>query len=122
MAHTRRTIELNERWDISLNETGKIPVREGAIATAQDVANECRRFTMDTYFSYDVGIPHFDIELGHILPDALLRRTLRLATLRVDDVASILGIEIEDFNRETRTLTGNITFTVQDGEILSLSL
>lgn len=122
MAHTRRTIELNERWDISLNETGKIPIREGAIATAQDVANECRRFIMDTYFSYDIGVPHFDIELGHILPESLLRRALRLATLRVEDVANILDIEIEEFDRETRTLTGNITFTVQDGEILSLSI
>lgn len=122
MAHTTRTLELTPAWDIILTGTGKIAVRLDDIATAQDVANEVRRFVEDSYFDYDIGVPHFTIELGHALPEVILRSAVRSAARRVQDVAEIIDINVADFNRETRILTGDIRFKTQSGAVITLTL
>lgn len=122
MAHTTRTIYLSETWDIELWDSGNMRIREGEEATAQDVANECRRFVNDSYFGYDVGVPHFNIELGSTLPEALLRKAIRQAALRVEDVARILNIKIDTFDKETRTLYGTISFESKLGEQITINL
>lgn len=119
MPHTTRTLALDSNWDIYLTGTGKIALHDTAMATAQNVANEIRRFYHDTYFDYDLGIPHFDIELGHKLPAARLTSAIRDAALRVDDVAEILDITFDDVSRETRILTGEIAFTTISGMTLT---
>jgi hypothetical protein len=123
MAHTRHTLALDERWDLHLNEAGNIATTSGALATAQGVANECRLFTRDAYFEYDKGLPHKLIELGGKNPPRpLLRTMMRRAAFRVPDVAELLGIELEDFDRERRLLTGNISFKTVEGERVELAL
>lgn len=123
MAHTRRTLALNSDWDIYLSDTGQFKEYVGNWSTAQAVANECRRFLNDTYFDYDIGVPHFDIELGQPLPEAPFRNALRNAALRVDDVAEVIDVEIESFDKDTRVLTGNITFrTIESNEEINLVL
>lgn len=122
MPHTRRTIELSRTWDIDLTEAGRIPIRRDDIATAQDVANEIRRFVADTYFDHDIGIPHFNIELGHIPPDTILRSAIRAAARRVSDVVEIIDVSVDNFDPETRTLTGSITFRTTTTDALTLAL
>lgn len=116
MAHTTRTLELSADWDLTLSDAGKIEVREGAIATAQNVANEARRFRNDTYFDFDLGIPHFEIELGHALPEVIFISALRRAALRVEDVAEILDIVVYDVDTNTRLLSGEIAFRTISGQ------
>ena len=103
MAHQTRTLLLDVNWDVTLNNTGGIAVSTGPYATAQAVANEIRRFLNDSYFDYDLGIPHFEAELGRTLPESALRSFVRRAALRVGDVAEILNIELDDFDRESRS-------------------
>ena len=55
--HTRRTLTLTPKWDICLDPSGYIALTNGAIATAQNVANEARLFTNDAYFQQDKGTP-----------------------------------------------------------------
>lgn len=116
MSHTTRTLALTESWDLKLTATGRLALAEGAKATAQAVANEIRRFMFDSYFDYDLGIPHFATELGHTLPEAALRAYIRKAALRVDDVAEVTAIELDGYDRETRTLTGRVTFKTAAGQ------
>lgn len=116
MTHSTRTLALNEDWDIHLGRTGKLALAEGPLATAQAVANEIRRFTQDSYFDYDLGIPHYQTELGHRLPEAALRAYIRKAALRVADVAEVTAIELDDYDRETRKLTGRISFRTVSGQ------
>lgn len=122
MPHTTRTIRLSDSWDITTEGSGKIALYHDSIATAQSVANECRRFINDSYFDYDIGIPHFNIELGHVLPDSVLRSSLREAALRVSDVFEILDIDIDNIDREARLLTGSVTFKTISGEVIQLQL
>lgn len=114
MAHTRKTLALNDKWDLDLAGAG-LAVKHGAEATAQAVANECRLFTNDAYFIQDRGIPYFSIALGAEYSQEVFRAYLRRAALLVDDVLKILDIEIEDIDPVTRVVRGRIAFkTVGD--------
>jgi hypothetical protein len=126
MSHTVRTLELDRHWDCQLTDSGKIRVTQvEPLATAQAVANEARRFVNDSYFNYDIGVPHFDIELAHKYQSysvQMLRSFIRQAALRVEDVTEILSIELEDFDRTTRTITGIISFKTASGAKMTIGI
>ena len=114
--HTRHTLALDANWDLYLSQAGGIAVAAGAMATAQGVANECRLFTRDAYFEQDKGIPHKAVELGQKSPaPPLLRTLMRRQALRVPDVASVLGIEGEAFDRAARRLAGTLRSKTREG-------
>ena len=122
--HTRRTLSLNHKtWDIEIDDLGLIKITEGAMATAQNVANEARLFTKDAYFIQDRGIPYFATTLGHRTNDVVLRAYLRQAALSVPDVAEVLDITVTSFDKTTRKLSGDIRFRTlgdsDNGEIRS---
>jgi len=122
MAHTRKTLALNNSWDIGLDSTGRIQLSHGDYATAQNVANECRLFTNDAFFDADRGIPYFAIALGNTPRPSVLASRLREAALLVEDVARIRQVSIEDINAETREITGTIAFTTQGGQDYELDI
>jgi hypothetical protein len=115
--HTRRTLQLTEKWDLTLDSVGRLALSQGDYATAQNVANEARLFAEDAYFNQDQGIPHFVAGLGKkfVSNDAVLRAYLRRAARRVTAVKETLTIEVSRFNPETRELSGVIEFTTEEG-------
>ncbi|MDL2315521.1 hypothetical protein LJC59_00360 [Desulfovibrio sp. OttesenSCG-928-A18] len=115
MAHSRRTLQLDAGWDITLDGTGRIALARGDLATAQNVANEARLFTDDAYFIQDKGIPHFVVGLGGRVRASVLRSYLRRAALQVPDVREVLSVTIVDFDPKTRRLVGDIIFTSVEG-------
>jgi hypothetical protein len=122
MAHTRKTLLLNSQWDLCLDKAGRIAIAEGAYATAQNVANECRLFTNDACFETERGIPYYLIALGHKLSPSVLRARLRDAAELVEDVQAVTGVELESLDTETRRVTGEIQFTSREGEDASVEL
>ena len=122
MAHTRKTLLLNQQWDLTLDKSGRIAVAEGAYATAQAVANECRLFTDDSYFEPDRGIPYYLIALGRKLSPSVLRARLRDAAYLVEDVENVTDVVLESLDTETRKVTGEIQFTSKEGEDASVEL
>ena len=122
MAHTRKTLLLNGDWDLILDKSGRIAVAEGAYATAQNVANECRLFTQDAYFEPDRGIPYYLIALGRKLSPSVLRARLRDAAYLVEDVEDVTDVVLESLDTETRRVAGEIKFTSREGENASVEL
>ena len=122
MAHTRKTLLLDSNWDICLDKAGRIAVSDGAYATAQAVANECRLFTNDAYFEPSRGIPYYLVALGQRLSPSVLRARLRDAALLVDDVEDVTEVVLESLDTETRKVTGEIQFTSVEGENASVEL
>jgi hypothetical protein len=114
MAHTRRTLLLTKEWDLTLDGVGRIALAGDDYATAQNVANEARLFTEDAYFIQDKGIPHFLVDLGQRVNNAVLRSYLRRAALQVPDVKEVLSVEVVGFDPKARTLTGDIHFTTEE--------
>lgn len=115
MAHTRRTLLLTKKWDVTLDGVGRIATTADDYATAQNVANEARLFTEDAYFIQDKGTPYFVTALGQRANAAVVRSYLRRSALRVPDVKEVLSIRIDNIDSETRTLTGDIQFTTVEG-------
>lgn len=122
MAHTRKTLLLNETWDVQLTKSGRIAVAEGDYATAQNVANECRLFTEDAYFDQERGIPYFLLALGQKVPGSALRARIRSAALLVEDVAAVTDVTLDALNTDTRELTGEVRFTSREGTSVSVEL
>lgn len=113
MAHT---LLLDSQWDLTLDGSGNIATAVDAYAIAQNVANAVRLFTNDAYFDADRGIPHFDIELGHRPPMSILRTRILRAARAVEGVADA-SVE---FDRDERTLGGEITLTLTNGDTASV--
>lgn len=122
MAHTRKTLLLDSNWDLCLDKAGRIAIAEGAYATAQAVANECRLFTDDAYFEPGRGIPYYLIALGRKLSPSVLRARLRDAAMLVEDVEDVTEVVLESLDTETRRVTGEIQFTSREGENASVDL
>lgn len=122
MAHTRKTLMLDSKWDICLNKGGRIQLAEGGYATAQNVANECRLFTQDAYFEQERGIPYYLIALGHKASPSVLRARLRDAALLVEDVKEVTNIALDALDTESRRITGDIQFTSKEGENAAINL
>ena len=122
MSHTRKTLLLDENWDVQLTKSGRIAVSVGDYATAQNVANECRLFTQDAYFDQDRGIPYFLLALGQKVPGSALRARIRSAALLVEDVAVVTDVTLDTLNTDTRELTGEIRFTSREGTSVSVEL
>ena len=114
------TFRLNSDWDLMLDDGGNIATARDGYAIAQNVANAVRLFTKDAYFDQDKGIPHFDIELGHLPPISMLRAEIIRAAKTVEGVASA-SVEFDDFN-DDRTLSGEITITTTDGEVANVAI
>lgn len=108
MAHT---LFLDAQWDLTVDAGGGIATVSNAYAIAQNVANAVRLFTDDAYFDKDKGIPHFKIELGHKPPYSILRTRIIEAARAVDGVADATVT----FDRDERTLGGEILLTLTDG-------
>lgn len=115
MAHT---LLLDAQWDLTLDAGGNIATTTGPYAIAQNVANAVRLFTDDAYFDRDKGIPHFDVELGHKPPYAVLRSHIIRAARAVDGVADAKVV----FDRSGRLLGGEITLTLTTGETANVEL
>ena len=122
MAHTRKTLLLDSNWALCLDKAGRIAIAEGAYATAQAVANECRLFTDDAYFEPGRGIPYYLIALGRKLSPSVLRARLRDAAMLVEDVEDVTDVVLESLDTETRKVTGEIQFTSTEGENASVEL
>ena len=139
MAHTRKTLMLDRNWDLCLEKgfvwrektvngatvrykAASLKLAEGAYATAQNVANECRLFTNDAYFDQDRGIPYYLIALGRKLSPSVLRARLRDAAYLVEDVEDVTDVVLESLDTETRRVTGEIQFTSKEGENASVEL
>ena len=116
MTHSTRTFALTPKWDVQLDSAGHIAMKTEAVATAQYVANECRLFLADACFHQDEGVPHFILQLGKAKAQSALADHLRVAAKAIPDVAEITGVELSEFDPQTRTLSGTICFTTIGGQ------
>ena len=118
--HTRRTLLLaRDAWDITLDGVGRIALTQGDIATAQNVANECRLFLADACFNQDEGIPHFILQLGKARAEGSLKDHLRAAAKAIPGVETVTEVTLFDFDPQTRALHGTINFTTTGGQYVA---
>ncbi|WP_338805144.1 hypothetical protein WDV76_08980 [Xenorhabdus griffiniae] len=100
-------------WDLTLDVAGNIAIASDQYARAQSVANACRVFVKDMYYSQGAGIPYLEEILGkNRYSLAMYRKNLEDAAMSVDGVVSATA-ELSTAN--DRIVRGRIKFTDIDG-------
>lgn len=111
----KRSLYLNEKWDITLDGAGNLATTGGRYCDAQNVANAVRMFTYDAYLRQRQGVPHFSLDLGVKPSLSEVRAVYRDTALGVENIADA-SVEIAGLDTDTRAMTGTITATSADGE------
>ncbi|WP_289171567.1 hypothetical protein [uncultured Parasutterella sp.] len=119
MAHTAKTALLTPNWDLQLTPEGNILLTSGALAIAQNLANEIRLWTNDAYFQQANGIAWKEVQLAKKLDSSVLAQIIHEAGNRVSGVKSVDSVTVTAVDEESRTLHGEITITTESGETLS---
>ena len=117
----KRSLLLNDEWDITLASTGDIATTTGLYCDAQNVANKIRLFTRDSFLAQDKGIPHFSLDLGTRPPKSAVRSAYRKAARTAENIADAV-VSINSIGPTDRTLTGLITATTDAGESVSIEI
>lgn len=100
-------------WDLTLDTSGNLAIATDQYAIAQSVANKCRVFVKDMYYSQSEGIPYLESILGkNSYSLALYRQNLEEAAMSVDGVVSARA-ELTTAN--DRVVRGRIIFTDTTG-------
>lgn len=115
----KRSLFLNDSWDITLNGSGDLATTSGRYCDAQNVANAVRLFTHDAYLRQQKGVPHFSLDLG-VKPSASeVRAVYRKAAMNVENIADA-SVELAGFDTDSRAMTGTITAITEDGETVAV--
>ena len=117
----KRTLLLNDDWDLTLNRNGDIATVKGLYADAQHVANAIRLFTMDAFLAQKKGVPHFDLDLAHMPAFSAVRAVYRKNARAVENIRDVVINNLRVDN-DTRTLNGVIIATTEDGENVSVEI
>lgn len=119
MAHTAKTALLTSNWDLQLTPEGNILLTSGALAIAQNLANEIRLWTNDAYYQQENGIAWKEVQLAKKLDPSVLAQIIHEADNRVAGVKSVDSVTVTNVDEESRTLHGEITITTDSDETTS---
>jgi hypothetical protein len=108
-----------DAWDLCLDAAGNIAMAAPPYARAQSVANALRLFASELWYNTAAGVPYFEEILGHAPPASVFEQYMVKAAMTVPGVVSA-QCTIQGING--RVLTGQVTFTGDDGVEDSVSL
>ncbi len=117
----KRSLFLNNSWDITLDSAGDIATTNGRYCDAQNVANAIRLFTKDAFLAQTQGVPHFDLDLGRMPALSEVRSWYRKTAMNVENIRSAV-VDITGIDAETRTMKGIITATSANGQSFSIEI
>ena len=117
----KRSLFLNEKWDINLDSAGNIATTNGRYCDAQNVANAIRLFTRDAFLAQTQGVPHFSLDLGLMPALSEVRSWYRKTAVNVENIRSAV-VDITGIDPETRTLRGIITATSENGQSFTIEI
>lgn len=104
-----------QAWDLVLDASGNIAMASPPYSLAQDVASAVRTFLGEVIYNTKDGIPYFDDVLGMLPPAALLTQLITNQALTVPGVLKAQTV-ITSFDSEN--ITGQIQFTIENGEVV----
>lgn len=117
----KRSLHLNDDWDIHLSSSGDIATTAGPYCDAQNVANIIRLFTFDAFLAQNRGVPHFALDLGKKPALSQVRAVYRKTAKQVENIADA-RVELTGVDAETRTLRGVIFVQTESGENLTVEI
>lgn len=117
----KRSLFLNDNWDITLDSAGNPATTGGLYCDAQNVANAIRLFTRDAFIAQNQGVPHFELDLGRMPALSEVRSWYRKTAMNVENIRSAV-VDITGIDAETRTMKGIITATSLNGQTFTIEI
>lgn len=105
-------------WDVLLDANGNIAMASNPYSIAQDVASAIRLVHGEYYYDTSIGVPHFEVILGHLPPLGVLKAALVAAALTVPEVQDA-AVYISSV--KGREVTGQVQVTTKSGATFVLS-
>lgn len=106
-------------WDLLTDAAGNIALASDPYASAQDVASALKLFFGELWYDDQKGVPYFAEILGHTPPVTFFQELMVQAAMTVPGVVSA-ECTIEAF--ENRTVTGQVTFRMANGQTSTVNL
>lgn len=100
-------------WDLLTDANGNIAIATPPYATAQDVASALRTFLGEVWYDVLQGIDYFQQILGQTPPLTLFQE---LMIAQAKTVPSVVSAECTIQAFQDRVVTGQVTFTTNDGQ------
>lgn len=116
------TPELTADWDLQLGSDGSLKMLSGTAGIAQNVACACRCFRRGCFFFQDYGIDWFSDALAQKFQRSLIASRVMEKALTVQGVESVNSVSIAGLDSESRSVTGEVKITTQDGENVAAQL
>lgn len=113
------SLQLNDTWDIRLDDSGGLALCDGSARIAQDVACYERTFQGEPYFASNEGVPYLTGELAELPPPELVQERANTRALEVPGVTDAQTV-LTKFS--TRELSGVIYVTSDEGETVNVSI
>lgn len=117
----KRSLLLNDKWDIGLTASGELATTSGLYCDAQNVANMIRLFKGEAFINQNRGVPHFSLDLGKMPVLSEVRARYRKAAKQVENIADS-QVTITAIDAKTRTLRGIIVSTTADGQTVGVEI
>ena len=106
-------------WDLVLDASGGIAVAADPYSVAQDVASACRVFQGEQWYNTAAGVPYFQRILGVATSLSFIKAKIAAAAATVpgcnNPTVYITGLK-------SRTLTGQVQFTDDNGNVVAAAL
>lgn len=114
-------MQLNKKWDITLDSNNNLAFVDNDYAIAQNVACACRAFVNDMYFNQSEGIPHFSTDISN-------KSTVNFTILayfmekEAKKFTEIKSAKLTDLVVENRMLTGKLELTLNTDRIIYVTI
>lgn len=115
----KRSLLLNNNWDIAITSSGELATVSGAYCDAQNVANAIRLFTNDAFLDTQKGVPHFALDLGVEPSMSAVRSTYRKTAKAVENIKNV---NVNNVIRKNRSIVGFLTVENETGTTLNIEL
>lgn len=118
---TYKTMQLDvSTWDLTLDGSGNIAIADESYSVAQDVASACLVFSGECYYDTTLGIPWKTDVLGKRPTPSFIQQKLRSEALKLPVVTQ--AVTSVFFDKNTRSMRGNIRVTDINGNIAEATL
>lgn len=106
-------------WDLLTDASGNIAVASEPYQHAQDVASAIKTFLGEVWYDTSMGVAYFQEVLGRAPPVTVFQELMATAAKTVPGVVSA-KCTIQAF--EDRRVSGQVTFTTEDGQTQTVSI
>lgn len=114
------SLQLNDNWDLCIDNSGDIALCTAPYSKAQEVANAVRTFLGECYYNTNLGVPYFETVFKTGISMSEISHHIKKAAETVEDVYNV--ITALEYDIVERKLKGQIRFNYGNEQLGVITL